>query len=50
MGSSPACRLRDKVLQKFSKAVALNWEENKRNPFFDNVLQGSKTHLANDYK
>jgi hypothetical protein len=41
MGSSPAFRLRDKVLQKFSKAVALSWEENKRNLFSDNVLQGS---------
>ena len=50
MGSNPACRPRDKVLQKFSKAVALNWEENKRNLFSDNVVQGSKTHLATDYK
>ena len=50
MGSSPACRPRDKVLQKFSKAVALSWEENKINLFSDNVLQGSKIHLAADYK
>ncbi len=49
MGSSPAFRLRDRVLQKFSKAVALSWEENKINLFSDNILQGSKTHLANDY-